>query len=495
LKYPPNFEFDNTIEADILHVSKLNEVHMHVISDNSIRQELSDYFSFQVPNAKFSPKYKNGMWDGRIKLYDVNKRTIYTGLHPYLNTFAKERDYRIVYSDDLDIQEEMSLIEASDYIKSLKTPFEARDYQIETFAHCVRKNRSLIVSPTASGKSFIIYTLLKWYGTKSLIIVPTTSLVMQMRDDFIKYGMNPDDIHIIMAGQEKTTNRDIVISTWQSIADKSKKFFSEYNIVIGDECHLFTAKSLVGIMTKLVDCKYRFGFTGTLDGTKCHKLVLEGLFGIARQLVTTKQLIDQKYLADFNIKCLVLKYTKQECKAISGMSWQQEMDFIVSHKKRNIFLKNLAISLDGNTLLLFQYIEKHGIILYNLIKEAAHDKRKIFFVSGKTAAEDREQIRAITEQERDAIIIGSTGTFSTGVNIVNLHNLILGSPSKSRIRNLQSIGRTLRRGDEKSKAILFDVADDFRNGKKVNHTLKHFAERVKIYAEQEFNYKLYNIKL
>jgi superfamily II DNA or RNA helicase len=161
---------------------------------------------------------------------------------------------------------------------------------------------------------------------------------------------------------------------------------------------------------------------------------------------------------------------------------------------RNRFIKNLALSLKGNSLILFQFVEKHGKLLYKLIDEEK-GKRKVFFVYGNTDVEVRESVRDITEREKDAIIIASYGTFSTGINIKNLHNVIFASPSKSRIRNLQSIGRGLRIGDAKDEATLYDISDDLRHGKYVNHTLKHFIHRVKIYDEEKFKYKFYNIEL
>jgi superfamily II DNA or RNA helicase len=154
----------------------------------------------------------------------------------------------------------------------------------------------------------------------------------------------------------------------------------------------------------------------------------------------------------------------------------------------------LVLSLEGNTLILFQFVEKHGKDLHTTIKDAA-GKRHVFFVYGGTDVEIRESVRSITEKETNAIIVASYGTFSTGVNIRNLHNIVFASPSKSRIRNLQSIGRGLRKGDNKTEATLFDIADDFRVGKFVNYTLKHFIERVKIYDEEKFKYKFYNIEL
>jgi superfamily II DNA or RNA helicase len=486
---------DNSVKSNTLIITKVNEVYMQIESEAVIRQELHDFFSFAVPGAKFMPAFKNRMWDGKINLFNTMTKELYLGLLPYVEHFAVERDYSIEASEEINAQENFSLNEGKEYISNLKLKLIPRDYQTDAFVHCIRNHRGLIVSPTASGKSFIIYLLAEYYQKKTLLIVPTISLVHQMRSDFIEYGMHEDDIHIIMSGEEKTTDRSVVISTWQSIYKMRKDYFADFDVVIGDECHQFKAKSLTSIMTKLVDCKYRFGFTGTLDGTETNKLVLEGLFGKAKQFVKTKELIDSDHLSAFKIKCLVLKHTDEEKKLASKMNYQNEMDYIVGHNRRNKFIQNLTISLNGNTLLLFQYVDKHGKILYDMISKKVQEGRKVFFVYGGTDADTRENIRSITENETNAIIIASYGTFSTGINIRNLHNIIFASPSKSRIRNLQSIGRGLRKGEAKDKAVLFDISDDLRHKAKVNYTLNHFAERVKIYNSEEFEYKIYNINL
>lgn len=285
-----------------------------------------------------------------------------------------------------------------------------------------------------------------------------------------------------------------IISTWQSIYNLPQEYFEQFDFVLGDEAHQFKAKSLTTIMTGLNQAKYRIGCTGTLDGTQTHKLVLEGLFGPVYRSVTTKELIDNEHLAAFKIKCLVLKHPESVCKDAKNWDYQAEMDYIVRNVQRNVFIKNLTLSLKGNSLILFQFVEKHGKELYRIINDEKK-KRKIFFVFAGTDVEVRESIRAITEKENDAIIIASYGTFSTGINIKNLHNVVFASPSKSRVRNLQSIGRGLRRGDNKDEATLYDIADDFRVGKFTNYTLKHFIERVKIYDEEKFSYKFYNIEL
>jgi superfamily II DNA or RNA helicase len=273
-----------------------------------------------------------------------------------------------------------------------------------------------------------------------------------------------------------------------------KKYFEQFDVVIGDEAHLFKAKSLVSIMSKLEKCKYRFGFTGTLDGSQTNKLVLEGLFGAVKRVTTTADLIDQKHLAEFKIKAIVLSYDDVTRKMVSKMDYQTEIDWIVRNQARNRFIKNLALSLTGNSLLLFQYVEKHGDVLYDMIKKAA-DGRNVYYVAGKTETEDRERIRKIIETEKDAIIVASTGVFSTGINIKNLHNIIFTSPSKSRIKNLQSIGRVLRKSESKDSATLYDIADDLSHKSKQNYTIQHFKERVKIYTEEQFPFKIYSVTL
>jgi superfamily II DNA or RNA helicase len=330
---------------------------------------------------------------------------------------------------------------------------------------------------------------------QTLIIVPTTTLVHQMYSDFEEYGFNSEKYcHKIFSGKDKNTDKPVVITTWQSIYKLRKDWFKKFDVVIGDEAHLFKAKSLTSILEKMEDTEYRFGFTGTLDGTQTHKLVLEGLFGPAQKVISTKELMDSGTLADFKIKILALKYHDEIRKIVSKMDYQAEMDFLVSHEGRNKFIKNLALSLNGNTLLLFQYVDKHGRILEEMIKEEAGD-RKVFFIHGGVKGEERDDIRGIVEKENNAIIVASYGTFSTGVNIKNLHSIIFASPSKSKIRNLQSIGRGLRKSDTKDSATLYDIADDLSWKSTSNFTLKHLMERVKIYDEEKFDYKLYSIGL
>ena len=486
-------------------ITKFDEVYAKIDCEKSTAKELHEYFSFLVPGYQFVPAYRNKIWNGKIYLYHLNDSKIYLGLIPYLKEFCAEREYTYEIEE---LTDEYSVYLAEKFIKTLNLhsngePIEVREHQLNAYVHAMRNRRALLLSPTASGKSLIIYLicrqLLDYQNLKGLIIVPTTSLVEQLYADFGDYASesgfkNFMHVHRIYQGKEKTTDKAITISTWQSLYQMDKSYFEQFDYIIGDEAHLFKAQSLTTIMTAANKTKYRVGLTGTLDGTKTHKLVLEGLFGPVEKVITTKELIDKNQLSDFTIKCLVLKHSDEICSEMKGSTYAEEIQYLIANESRNKFIRNLTISLKTNTLVLYQMVEKHGKILFDMIKERAGE-RKVFFVHGGTETEAREQIRGIMETENDAIVVASYGTFSTGINIRNLHNIIFASPSKSRVRNLQSIGRGLRQSSGKELATLYDIADDLRHKKHMNFTLQHFVERVKIYNEEKFSFKIYNIGL
>lgn len=488
-------------------ISKKDEVYAKITCERHIAQELSEFFTFFVPGHQFVPAFRNRVWDGKIRLYNLQTSMLYQGLLSYLNEFCESRGYNFEYQDGLDVSNEYSVYHAKKFIEELNIhargePIEVREHQIEAFIHAMQNRRALLLSPTASGKSLIIYLifqqLYKYQNLKGLVIVPTTSLVEQLYSDFADYNndnMEPY-LHRIYQGKEKDTDKPLTISTWQSLYKMPKEYFEQFDYIIGDEAHLFKAQSLTTILTSCVNAKYRIGLTGTLDGTKTHKLVLEGLFGPVRKVITTRELIDNKQVSDFEIKCLVLKHDDDVCLRMKDATYQEEIQYLISNENRNKLIKNLAVSLGNNTLILYQMVDKHGQILYDMIKDTKNiGDRKVFFIHGGTDVVDREEVRRIMEIENDAIIVASFGTFSTGINIRNLHNIIFASPSKSRVRNLQSIGRGLRQSEGKEKAILYDIADDLRYKKHMNFTLKHFVERTKIYNEEKFSFKIYKIGL
>ena len=489
--------FEVTV-TDII-IKKKNEVYVTVKAEPHINQELSDLFTFDVPGAKFMPQYRSKYWDGKIRLYSPATGEIYGGLVDKIVSWAKKSEYSLEFENNqfygapFEENEIISREGVKDYMTRI-SKHKPRNYQIDAVYDALRYNRKLLISPTASGKSLMIYAVVRYYAEKNkkiLLVVPTTSLVEQMFKDFQDYGWDAENYcHRIYAGKEKTNENPVTITTWQSIYKLKRPFFKDFEVVIGDEAHLFKSKSLISIMTKMDAAKYRFGFTGTLDGTQTHKWVLEGLFGPSYKVTQTRELIDKGHLSKLQIHILILKHKPRKFEV-----YEEELQHIITHQKRNNFIKNIVLDLKGNTLVLFSRVETHGQPLYELINNSIKNDRKVFYVHGGVDAEERERIREITETERNAIIVASYGTFSTGINIKNLHNVIFASPSKSRIRNLQSIGRVLRKGDSKTQAVLYDIADDITHLSRRNYTLNHLIERIKIYNEEKFNYEIVQIDL
>ena len=388
-----------------MHISKKNEVYL-ILSDLEPHEssELSSFFQFEVPGFKFIPTVRKRIWDGRIRLFSPLTKQIYVGLLPHLKKFLEKLQIKYTIEDGIENTRQINREDVEGFVKSLKVkskgnPLEIRDYQYAAIHYALSNNRTLILSPTASGKSLVIYTLIRYYNllaTRSLIIVPTTSLVEQMYTDFEDYGWDCDThCQKIYQGHERDISKNVVISTWQSVYKMPKKYFESFGCIIADEAHLCKAKSLISIMKKLEQCKYRFGFTGTLDGIDVHQLILEGLFGKVKNLITTKELMDSNTLANLDIKCIILKH---KYNGTENHTYAEELQYLTGNTLRNKFISDLLIRLNGNTLCLFQLVEKHGKILYDIISKKITTNRKLFFVHGGVDSNQREEVRKITDE-------------------------------------------------------------------------------------------------
>lgn len=494
--------------SDRIELEKIDEVYMRVIADAGTLQEVSEFFSFRPAGYQFNPRYKCRQWDGYVRLVTPFKPYLYIGLMAHLKQFCEVREYELIIDKELTSIEDVPDDYGYQFSKSIGSKLTLRDYQNDYIVNAIRNKRSLNLSPTSSGKSLMQYVLFRhYYDTffhRTLIVVPTISLVHQMAGDFIDYGCDPDLIYKIQGGVDKNTDKAVTISTWQSIQKMPKDWFDQFRVIIGDEAHLFTGKSLSGIMEKCVNAPYKFGFTGTIsDDSKTHRMVLQGLFGEIKRFVSTKNLIDSGTIANFKIKALVLDYPKEIKKQFrtnikklpSNKRYHAEREFIINNTKRNMFIKNLVHSLEGqNNLILFELVEKHGKILEPLLRT---EGRELHFIYGNTPVEERERIRHLIEndEEKKHDILASFGTLSTGVSIRRLDNLILASGSKSEVRILQSIGRTLRKGNGSDNATLYDITDNLAEGTFENYTLSHFKKRVEIYSKEQFPFKIYNINV
>jgi len=483
-------------------ISKYDEVFVKInANDKSIYSTVSDYFSFYADDYQFAPAYKNKMWDGKVRLFDYGRKLLPAGLAMEAIKCAKRYDYSCSITPDL-VPPKIERDDIVDFVNSLNISgsngdtIQLRDYQMNAVVHAIQNRRALVLSPTGSGKSLIIYAILRWYlnyekEMPALLVVPTTSLVEQMFKDFADYSQNDSGfnheeiIHLIYAGKEKESEKRIVITTWQSVYKLKNTWFAKFGAIIGDEAHLFTAASLNKVMHNLCNAWLRIGTTGTVNNTKCNIRVLVGHFGPIYTTTTTKDLIDNNTLSDLVIKCIVLKHPDDGTRP---MLYHDEIDMLINDDRRNQHIVDLVKQSEGTTLVLFKHVNKHGKPLTDMIRKAlAGTGRAVHFVAGEIATEDREEIREITEVENGTVIVASLGVFSTGINIKNLHNIVFAAPTKSQIKVLQSIGRGLRKAENGQGCIVYDIIDDITQGYATpNYAFKHGIERVKIYKEQGF---------
>jgi superfamily II DNA or RNA helicase len=356
----------------LLKIEKISEVHLRIYSDPNCEQELEAFFTYEVPGARFTPKFKARLWDGKVRLYSLIRKTLYVGLYNYVIEFAKRANYQVEFVPNEEYPKpfefnEIPIEDIDEWIQSLNMyargePIPARDYQIEAVHTALTLNRTILLSPTASGKSFMIYCIIRWHleaGRRCMIVVPTTSLVEQLYSDFEDYSSHngfevSGHCQKLYSGFTREFTKDVLITTWQSIYKQPKGWFQQFDVVIGDEAHQFKATSLISIMEKMQQVKYRIGTTGTIDNKKVNKLTLEGLFGPIHKVITTKELMEKGKVVNIDIQCLNLKYNDGYRKLAKELDYQKEMDFLVSHEPRNKFLRNLAIKAQGNTLVLFQ---------------------------------------------------------------------------------------------------------------------------------------------
>lgn len=486
-------------------VESIDEVRYYVKTEKGLKQELRDYFSFMVPGAQYMPMFKRRLWDGKIRLYDILSSTLPRGLKTYLEKFCSDRGYTLNIKETKNplciTDKQLQVFYDSLKVSVRKQAVQMHDHQKQGILHALNNHRSVLISPTGSGKSLIIYVLVRYLqkvipiDRKILILVPTVGLVNQMDSDFFDYSAQDKSwsckkyIHKITAGVEKETKQQIVVSTWQSIYKLPKQWFDQFDAVFFDECHQAKAESINFIGQKLSKAWFRIGTTGTLQQTQAHRLSIEGILGPAVQFIHTKNLMNKGLLAKLGIDCLILKYSDEEKQLLKKQRYADEIKWIVANDKRNEFIKELALRTKGNTLILFNYVESHGKPLAALL-EAAGTNRKVYLIHGKTEADAREYIRKVVDKEKEAILVASFGTTSAGINIVNLDNIIFASPTKSVIRLLQSIGRGLRVSERKKTLKVYDIVDDLCWKSHKNHVFRHFEERLKIYKKEKFDYKM-----
>lgn len=488
----------------MIKVEYINNVFMHVSSDEEgLLWDIQEKFSFYAPNYRFHPKYKAKFWDGKIRLFSPYNQKLYIGLLDELRTWCYNNKIPLVIDPMLDNDRDITQEDVVDFVKTLNLPFTPYPHQYVGIYHSLKKRRTTLLSNTSSGKSLIIYALSRYLQQhktgKILIIVPTVTLVSQMYGDFDDYAKTvkwtaEDNVHKIMSGTDKNADKKIYVSTWQSLTKMPISYFDQFDTVIADEAHTAQALSITKILEKC-NASDRIGMTGTFDDAKANQFQIQGLLGARKQLTTYEDLANQGIIANLNINIVNINHSATDRKIVrlQHKGYQDEIAYILNMKKRNTFICNMANKFEGNTLILFLKID-HGKELKRILDEKVKKTGKqVHLVYGKIKADVREEVRRISEENDNVIIVASYPTMSTGTNIKRLSNVIFASPNKSKIRTLQSIGRSLRLHHTKNMAQLYDIVDDFSHKSYKNYALKHFVKRFKYYADEKFNYKMINI--
>lgn len=513
-------------------IQKINETHVKLISDeSSIYGSLSELFAFRVKGYQHQPKYKAGLWDGFIRLFNAGSKRLPQGLVGKLVKYCKSSDITIL-NDGVHIPDPTIDIDVKTFVESLNLSvknkvtgnmdkIEIRDYQLDSVLDMIRNQKYLGLSPTSSGKSLILYMAIRYiqyaYGDKKpiLLLVPSKTLVEQMYSDFEDYSRQDtewdvsENVQKIHGDYSKDIIHSIVVSTWQSQIGNVAVvgYFNQFMALFIDEVHQAKGKSISSIVESATHVKYKIGVTGTLSGAYTDEMILTGLFASPSTVTTTKALMDDGKVADLAIKLFQLDYSddlREQFKLLGPLlkgnkrgpvKYQDEIDYLCGSIKRNKFLANYSKALSGNTLMLVNKVETHGKVLYEYVTSVlSNTGRNVYYIDGSVKVKERERIRQILETETDAVLVATYGTLSTGVSIKNLHNVMFCSPSKSAIRVLQSIGRVLRMSDTKASATLHDFCDNLTGkNKKKNHTMDHALARVMLYAEAQMNYRILTV--
>lgn len=504
--------------TDLVKIKVFNSSHLRVEASHEVQKHISDFFTFFSPGYKFSPKYKAGIWDGKIRVYNMVSKLLPLGLLATLMRFCTKSGYSLEVDPGLNPYHNLDLAHLDEFIASLNLhargkPIEVKQHQLDAVRTALRKRRSLLLSPTSSGKSLILYIYIRYqiehFGHNVVLMVPTTQLVEQMFEDFKEYSSGndwnvEDNVTKIYSGQEKRLDRRLIISTWQSIyaiAKRNKSLLDDLveqtQVLCCDEAHQYKAAEIMDLCAQFKNSPWKLGVTGTIDDAKINVLQLTGLFSEPYTVTTTKALMELGIVSDLEIEILLLQYPDYVKQGIvRGLKWEDEINFLVANNTRNTFIANLATNLKGVTLVLFTFIDKHGDELYSMMKKNCTDGSPVVkYVHGTSAVKDREEVRKLAELGGDIVILASSSIFSTGTSIPLIENIVFAMPTKSSIRVRQSIGRGLRLHENKTKCVVYDIADDLRSDRFMNRTYEHMLQRIEIYQKEEFKYSLRNLQL
>jgi superfamily II DNA or RNA helicase len=478
-------------------------------------EQLKISFTREVANAKWDPRVKKGWWDGKISYFKSN-RYLPAGLWHELVELGKAYDFPVTVSGiERKFDKSIDKQEFVDWVneKWANSERKPRDYQIETAFQIIKYKSCLAELATSAGKTLIIfmvfcYLLERNKSKKILMIVPTVDLVVQSSEDFYEYNTESVNMHLqiqqIFAGSVIRDGSNIVVGTYQSLVKKGKEYFDSFDTVVVDETHKAKSTSIKNILEKCEVADRKFGLSGTIPkpGT-LDRLTIMAYTGPIISSIRADYLIEKGHITPCEVYAIEMNYASTEVRDGFRTLHQRseedrkkllnlEQNYAIQSEARLEFITDMILKNHKNSLVLFYRIE-YGNKIYERLRQKSD--RRIFYIDGGTDKDLREYQKTNLEEGEDKIMIASYGTFSTGINVTNIHTIYLTESFKSEVIIRQSIGRGLRKHEDKKKLLIVDFIDDYRIGRYSNYLYKHGLSRQEIYKDQNFPYQVRSVDL
>uniref|UniRef100_A0A6M3JZ61 Putative type III restriction enzyme n=1 Tax=viral metagenome TaxID=1070528 RepID=A0A6M3JZ61_9ZZZZ len=446
-------------------------------------KDVKENFTFYVDGFRFMPQYRAGGWNGKTCLLNTANRSLPYGLLTDLISFHKKNhpDKKLVIDEEV-----KKLFKGPELKIKYDLSLKPWSFQKDCIRSALKYTRGIIRSATASGKSLVISYIVKTLKEnniceKQIIVVPTQSLVEQFYDDMIEYGIDKKSIGRVYT-KYKDWDSDIVISTWQTLS-KNHERLNNYDTIIIDEVHQCKALQLRKILAKSKRAKYRLGFTGTLHAGNLDNLNTKAYLGPIIREYPSGLLAEEGYISKCKVKVINVDYLSE----YSG-NYNDIKDDIFKNNYRLGIIHDIIKLLNHNILILVGKVKSEGDFLKQYLSTFNDIKKEIVFLSGRDDVNIREKWRKECENRTDIVIIATYGIFQLGINIPSLRYIIFASPFKSKIRILQSIGRSLRKYSDKEYATIFDIADN------VKYLDKQGPSRLRHYHSEGFNVEEISMK-
>jgi superfamily II DNA or RNA helicase len=498
-------------------ITKIDESYVKVHCNDDIALNLALAFSTMAKGYEFDQKYRSGIWDGRIYQYNYTNDTIPLGLTFKLSKYLKHTlNIDVTIDESIFVKADLFSDEyITDFIKNTigHTQYDPYDYQLQAIREIIYHRRLTIVCATGSGKSFIMFVavcMILYHYTfikTILVITPNVGLVNQLISDFDEYSRHSDNTFskaFICNYRDKkpNTTNPIHVTNYQQICKRPTSFFNKFDMVMADECHNVSnneVKNFAKCSLNSINAVFKIGLCGKMSEDKTLRLNCEGIFGPIKTIREAYELIQSGQLSKFKAIAITLKYSEDrrhefyrwinDKSVPANKKYQMETEFLNAQNDRRQFICKLAVTRKHNTLILVTRRPTSGNLIYEELKKMTD--KTVFYVHGGIKAEEREKIRKYANLHNNIIIVATMRTFSIGINIKNLHNIILAESIKGEIQLIQLIGRELRLHKSKDIAILYDISDDLRlsSNHQYNYSLRHLISRISIYDNDKLDYE------